>query len=179
MRDPTADFRHVFRDQKQLADQALAQVDDASFLTPLEGESDPLGVTVKHVGGNLRSRWRDFLTTDGEKPDRHRDREFELGPGDDRAALMALWEAGWGELFGALEELRADDWSAVVTIRGEPHTVLQATLRSLAHTSYHVGQIVKLARRAAGPAWQTLSIQRGGSEAFRKRPKKYLEGGNP
>ena len=167
--DPAAlweDLRHVFQSQKDLADRALAQVDDASFLTPLEGQIDPLGVTVKHVGGNLRSRWRDFLTTDGEKPDRHRDREFELAPDEDRAAVMAIWEAGWRELFGTLETLTAEDGSALVTIRGEPHTVTQAALRSLAHTSYHVGQIVQLARRAAGEAWQTLSIPRGGSGAF-------------
>jgi hypothetical protein len=169
----TADLRHVFEGQKTLADRALAQVDDASFFAAQPGEVDPLAVTVKHVGGNLRSRWRDFLTSDGEKPDRHRDGEFELNRDDDRGALMALWESGWSELFGTLDALRPEDWSATVTIRGEPHTVSLAALRSLAHTSYHVGQIVQLSKRALGESWQTLSIPRGGSEAFRRDPEPY------
>ena len=167
----TGDLRHAFEGQKALADRALAQVDDASFFARQEGEVDPLAVTVKHVGGNLRSRWRDFLTTDGEKPDRRRDSEFELGRDDDRASLMVLWENGWSELLGSLDALRPEDWSTPVTIRGEPHTVSQAILRGLAHTSYHVGQIVQLSKRAAGESWQTLSIPRGESEAFRKEPR--------
>jgi hypothetical protein len=170
---------HTFRYHKELAERALAQVDDERFLEPLEGEIDPLAVKVKHVGGNLRSRWRDFLESDGEKPDRRRDGEFELAPGEGRSAIMDLWERGWGELFGALESLRPADWSRRVAIRGELHTVPEAALRSLAHTSYHVGQIVQLARRAAGPAWKTLSIARGSSEAFRARPDDYLRPGAP
>ena len=171
----TGDIRHVFESQKALADRALAQVDDASFFARQPGEVDPLAVTVKHVGGNLRSRWRDFLTTDGEKPDRRRDSEFELGRDDDRATLMALWEAGWSELFETFDALRPEDWAKRITIRGEPHTVSQAALRSLAHTSYHVGQIVQLSKRAVGECWQTLSIPRGGSESFRQAPAPYLD----
>lgn len=158
------DLLQAFRSQKSFADGALAQVTDEVFLKPRVGELDPIGVTVKHVGGNLRSRWRDFLTTDGEKDDRNRDGEFELG-GDDRAAIMALWEAGWTILFDTLAELETADWSTTVTIRGESHSVSLAALRSLAHTSYHVGQIVQLAKRSAGSEWHTLSIPRAGSSA--------------
>jgi hypothetical protein len=159
------DLLQTFRSQKSCAEGALAQVPDEVFLAPRAGELDPIGVTVKHVGGNLRSRWRDFLTTDGEKDDRNRDGEFELG-GDDRAAIMALWEAGWSILFDTLAELETADWSSTVTIRGEPHSVSLAALRSLAHTSYHVGQIVQLAKRSAGADWRTLSIPRGDSGDF-------------
>ena len=172
----TAALRHTFRNQKQLAEKALAQVTDEQFLARQEAAIDPVAVTVKHVGGNLRSRWSEFLTTDGEKPDRNRDGEFALAEGEDRAAIMALWEAGWSELFGTLDALQPVDWSAQVTIRGEAHTVSEAALRSLAHTSYHVGQIVLLAKRAAGKRWGTLSIPRARSEAFRIRPARYLDG---
>jgi len=177
--DPSAlarDLLHCFRNQKDLADRALAQLSDAAFLAPGAGAVDPIAITVKHVGGNLRSRWRDFLTTDGEKPDRHRDTEFELAAGESRADVTALWEAGWAEVLGTLEGLAPADWTATVTIRGEPHSVAQAALRSLAHTSYHVGQIVQSAKAAAGDAWHTLSIPRHGSEAFRIRPAQYLDG---
>lgn len=157
------DLQQTFGYQKQLADRALSQITDEQFFAEQAAEVDPIAVTVKHVGGNLRSRWRDFLTTDGEKPDRNRDGEFELAPGDDREAILAIWEAGWQTLFETLAELESADWSSSVSIRTEPHTVSLAALRSLAHTSYHVGQIVQLCKRAAGPAWQTLSIPRGGS----------------
>jgi hypothetical protein len=120
---------------------------------------------VKHIGGNLRSRWTDFLTTDGEKPDRNRDGEFELAAGQTRAHVMAWWHGGWDALFGTLEALTPDDLLKRVTIRGEPHTVLQAINRSLAHAAYHVGQIVFLAKHLRSADWKTLSIprKRGGS----------------
>lgn len=170
---------HTLRYHKQLAEDALAQVTDAELLAPLPGEEDPIAVKLKHVGGNLRSRWREFLTSDGEKPDRHRDVEFELARGEGRAQVMELWERGWSELFGALEALRPEDFERVVTIRGEPHSVVQAAIRSLAHTCYHVGQIVQLAKRAAGSRWRTLSIPRGESERFRRaRPVDYLAPGD-
>lgn len=169
-----ATILHTFQSQRRLAERALAQVSDLDFLRRLEGEPEPLAIVVKHVGGNLRSRWRAFLTSDGEKPDRHRDREFELGPEDTRASIEALWTAGWSELTRTLEALSPADWERTVTIRGEPHSVTEAALRSLAHTSYHVGQIVRLARRCAGDAWQTLSIPKGDSEAFRLNPTSYL-----
>ena len=161
------DLLQTFRSQKSFADGALAQIPDEVFLAPREGELDPLGVTVKHVGGNLHSRWRDFLTTDGEKPDRNRDGEFEFTEGEDRAAVMATWESGWSTLFDTLAELETADWSTTVTIRGQPHSVSLAALRSLAHTSYHVGQIVHLAKRAAGASWHTLSIPRSDSSDSR------------
>ena len=170
----TRSVHFTFQSQRRLAERALAQVPDADFLTTLPGERDPLAIVVKHVGGNLRSRWRAFLTTDGEKPDRHRDREFELREGDTRSSLMELWEAGWAELDATFEALTPADWTRTITIRGEPHTVTEAALRSLAHTSYHVGQIVGIARRIAGDAWQTLSIPKGESEAFRLNPTAYL-----
>ena len=170
------DSLSVLRYYKSLADRAMAQVPEEHLFTPLDGEANSIAVTVKHIAGNMRSRWTDFLTTDGEKPDRHRDTEFELAAGESRADVTALWEAGWAEVLGTLEGLAPADWTATVTIRGEPHSVAQAALRSLAHTSYHVGQIVQSAKAAAGDAWHTLSIPRHGSEAFRIRPAQYLDG---
>ncbi|MFT5288125.1 MAG: hypothetical protein ACI8QS_001311 [Planctomycetota bacterium] len=171
----TATLLHTFRGQRTLAERALAQVPDGDFTRVLPGEIAPLAITVKHVGGNLRSRWREFLTTDGEKPDRHRDTEFELAAGDDRASIEALWNAGWGELMKTLEMLDPTDWDRTITIRGETHSVAEASLRSLAHTSYHVGQIVQMSRRIAGDTWQGLSIPRGQSEAFRQNPAPNLK----
>ena len=131
----------------------------------MDAESNSLALIVKHVANNLRSRWTDFYVTDGEKPDRHRDREFELEPDDTRAALMARWDAGWACL---LETLDRDDagrpGAAPCVIRSEPHTVTRAALRSLAHTASHVGQIVLLAKHVAGERWRSLSIPRGQSE---------------
>jgi len=123
-------------------------------------------VIVRHVAGNQRSRWRDFLTTDGEKADRNRDGEFEAPPVETRAALLAEWEEGWAILFSAVEPLGADDLERVVTIRGEPHSVLQAIQRQLAHYAQHVGQIVFLAKHWAGAEWKSLSIPRGKSKEF-------------
>ena len=149
---------HTFRYHKELAERALAQVDDARFLEPLEGEIDPLAVKVKHVGGNLCSRgWRDFLESDGEKPDRRRDGEFELGPGKGRSAIMDLWERGWSELFGALESLRPADWSRRVAIRGELHTVPQAALRKPERTRATTSARSLRSSRAAplsAPPWK-------------------------
>lgn len=151
-----------YRDQ---AERALAQMSDAAFFER-HGAVDPAAVLVKHVAGNLRSRWTDFLTSDGNKPDRNRDGEFELTEADTRAALMAAWADGWGRLEETLATLTPDDLARTVTIRAEPLSVVDAALRSLAHTASHVGQIVLLAKHAAGDEWQTLSIPRGGSAAF-------------
>ena len=156
----------LFRKQKQLADRAMAQVDDAAFFHALDAESNSIAIVVQHVAGNQRSRWRDFLTSDGEKPDRDRDSEFELRAGESRAALLARWEEGWTLLFAALSPLGESDLLREVTIRGEAHTVLQAIQRQLAHYSQHVGQIVLLARHWAGADWKTLSIPRGKSKEF-------------
>lgn len=160
------DYAVTFRKQKELAERALAQVDDAAFFAVLDAESNSLAVIVQHVAGNQRSRWRDFLTADGEKPDRNRDGEFELAPGATRADVMARWDEGWSLLFDALAGLAPDDLLRTVTIRGEPHSVLQAIDRQLVHYAQHAGQIVLLAKHWAGPAWRTLSIPRGRSRDF-------------
>lgn len=165
-RDVRDDTIAAFRYLQGLAEGALDQVDDDAFFQPLDDDANSLAIVVKHMGGNLRSRFTDFLTTDGEKSDRHRDREFERLPGDTRDSLMAAWRRGWGALYGALEPLTASDLERTVTIRAEPHTVVRALQRALGHAAYHVGQIVLLARHQCGPAWRTLSIPRGGSEAY-------------
>lgn len=164
MADPASalitDITENFSKQKQLADRALAQIDDAAFFSVLDRESNSIAVVVKHMAGNLRSRFTDFLTTDGEKPDRKRDTEFELGRAETRAELMAKWERGWEVLFDSLRALSHDDLARTVTVRGEGATVLQALLRALTHLSQHVGQIVLLAKHFAGAGWKTLSIPR-------------------
>ena len=152
-----------FRKYKSFADAALAQVDDAQFFAVLGPDENSLALILKHVSGNQRSRWTDFLTTDGEKPDRQRDEEFERRDADTRAALMARWEDGWRRLFAAVEPLTEADLLRTVTIRGEPHSVLQAVARQQTHYAYHVGQIVFLARHFAGASWKSLSIPRGRS----------------
>ena len=163
------DTLNEFRRYKDLADRALAQVSDGDFFATLDAESNSVAVIVKHLAGNWRSRWRDFLSTDGEKPDRRRDAEFMIETGDTRASLMARWEAGWQLLSGTMESLHPDDVGRTVTVRGEPHTVLQAISRQLGHVAYHVGQIVFLAKHFAGPRWETLSIPRGKSEQVNAR----------
>jgi uncharacterized damage-inducible protein DinB len=152
-----ADSLSVFRYYKKLAENAMAQVADEQLFIPLEGEANSIAITVKHMAGNMRSRWTDFLTTDGEKPDRNRDSEFEE-PAATREALMQAWEAGWAHVFGALEPLSDLDMGRAVTIRGEKHSVMQAVNRQIAHYSYHVGQIVLLAKHFAGDRWQSLTI---------------------
>jgi uncharacterized damage-inducible protein DinB len=158
-----------YRDQKSLADRALAQVpDDAFFHEPASG-ANSLAVIVKHLTGNLRSRWKDLLTTDGEKPDRNRDAEFETGATDSRDSALAAWEAAWRTLFDSLSSLDDADMGKTVVIRGEPHSVIQAIGRNLTHTAQHVGQIVYVAKLLSGDAWKTLSIPRGASEQFTRR----------
>ncbi len=155
-----------FRMVRGLADRALAQVEAAWwFEGPGPGENS-IAVVMKHLSGNMRSRWTEFLTTDGEKPDRNRDGEFEIGPADTVEALRARWEEGWALLFRTLDGLSEDDLVRVVAIRGEPHTVLQAVSRQMTHYAYHVGQVVLLARHLAGPGWKSLSIPRGRSKDF-------------
>ncbi len=151
------------RKYKGLAERAMAQVSDEQFFQALDAETNSIAIVVKHMSGNMRSRWTEFLTTDGEKPDRHRDREFELEEGDTRARLLARWEAGWERALEAISALGWRDLEKRVTIRGEPHTVVQAINRQLTHYAYHVGQIVLIARHIAGPDWQWLSVPRGKS----------------
>lgn len=156
-----------FRSTKKLADRAIAQVSDEEFFQTLDPESNSIAITMKHVAGNLRSRWRDFLTSDGEKPDRMRDTEFELYEAEDgRAEITARWEEGWDILFDVINSLTPDDLMRTITIRTEPHTVVQAIHRQLTHYSYHVGAIVQVAKHLRGAAWQTLSVARGASENY-------------
>lgn len=159
----------VFAQYKKLADGALAQVNDDDFFRVVSPESNSLAVIVKHLGGNLRSRWTDFPSSDGEKPWRNRDAEFEIQPGDTRASLAENWEAGWRALLDSLSSLNEADLVRPVTIRGERHSVLQAINRSLAHTVQHVGQIVFLAKQLTCTGWKTLSIPRGKSAEFAAR----------
>ncbi|WP_123039785.1 DUF1572 family protein [Cohnella candidum] len=154
-----------FRAMKKLGEGALAQLDDESVGWAPDGESNSAAVIVKHMAGNMISRWTDFLTSDGEKPSRKRDDEFI----DDVSGLqevMALWESGWGVLFEALEPLRPEDLLREVTIRGQPHTVLQAIHRQISHYAYHVGQLVYAAKARKSGEWKSLSIPRGQSAGF-------------
>ena len=162
------DSLSVLRYYKGLGERAIAQVPDDHLFTPLDGEANSIAVTVKHIAGNMRSRWTDFLTTDGEKPDRNRDSEF-IDPPETRAALMELWEDGWSRLFSAVEPLTDQDLTRTVTIRSEPHSVMQAMNRQLAHYAYHVGQIVLLAKHLTGSNWTSLTIPRNQSGAFNQR----------
>lgn len=161
-----AEIERRFRAYRALAEGALEQVDDAAFFAALDDEANAVAVLVKHLAGNFRSRWTDFLTADGDKPDRHRDTEFVLTDEDTRDALMARWDEGWRRLFDTLAALPPEDLTRTVTIRGEPHTVTDALLRALAHTAYHVGQLVLLAKHYAGSEWMSLSIPRGQSEQY-------------
>ena len=158
----------VFRYYKKLAERAMDQVSDDQLFVALDAEANSIAVVVKHMAGNMRSRWTDFLTTDGEKPDRHRDTEFENPPAT-RQALLDLWEEGWARLFEALEPLSEADLGRVVTIRGESHSVMQAINRQLAHYPHHVGQIVLLSRHFACDHWQSLSVPRSQSAEFNRR----------
>lgn len=164
-----SESRRVARQYRELAERALAQVDDPGFFAELDDDANSLAVVVKHMGGNLRSRWREFLTTDGEKPDRKRDGEFVVGAEDSRERLMALWQEGWGHFLGTLDALTPADVGRTVTIRSEPHTVFEAVQRALAHAAYHAGQIVQLARHYRRGPWQSLSIPRGASAEFELR----------
>lgn len=154
-----------FRSYKKLAERALAQISDEEFFQAIDEESNSLAVIVKHIAGNQRSRWRDFLTSDGEKADRNRDTEFELMT-ETRESLMGFWETGWQFLFDALEPLTVADFARTVTIRGEPHTIVEAVNRQLTHYAYHIGQITFLAKHFRAHNWQTLSVPRGRSSQF-------------
>jgi hypothetical protein len=161
-----SDMRAQFARLRSSAERAMAQVGDGDFARLLDGENNSIAITVKHVSGNLRSRCTDFLTSDGEKPDRDRDGEFELRPEDTRMRLLRDWAQAWDLLAGTVASLTPDDLGRTVTIRAEPHTVGQALNRHLSHLAYHVGQIVLLARHWVGADWQTLTIPRGQSRTF-------------
>jgi hypothetical protein len=150
------DVIREFANQRSLAERAAAQLTDQDFFRTTSDEANSVAIIMKHVGGNLRSRWTDFLTTDGEKPDRNRDGEFEIS--DTRESIMKTWADGFDTLNRTLSSLNARDMLETVTIRGEPHTVIRAMNRNLAHTAHHAGQIVLLAKQWRGAEWQTLSI---------------------
>jgi hypothetical protein len=158
--DWLVDVRVQFERMKRLAEGALAQAGDDQLNVALDAESNSLAVIAKHMAGNLRSRFTDFLTTDGEKPDRNRDGEFEMAGPVARQLVMEDWERGWQVLFGALDGLTPADLRREVVIRGERHTVVQALNRQLTHHSYHVGQIVFLAKHLRSDRWKTLSLPR-------------------
>jgi uncharacterized damage-inducible protein DinB len=158
----------LFRQYKSLAECALAQVSDEQLTAVLDDESNSIATVVKHLAGNMRSRWTDFLTSDGEKPSRKRDTEFTDPPAT-REALLAMWEEGWKCVFDTLESLSDNDLARTITIRGEAHSVMQAINRQVAHYSYHCGQIVLLAKHYGHEHWQALTVPRGKSEDFNRR----------
>jgi len=162
------DALSLFRYYRKLGEGAMEQVTDEQLFVTLDEEMNSIAIIVKHMAGNMRSRWTDFLTSDGEKVDRKRDTEFVQPPGV-RAELMQLWNEGWGAVFGALEPLSDADLERKVTIRGEPHSVLQAINRQIAHYAYHCGQIVFLAKHFKASEWKSLSVPRNQSGEFNRR----------
>jgi hypothetical protein len=159
--------RRQFRGHKRMAESAMAQLSDHDFFVTLDPEANSVAILVKHLAGNMRSRFTDFLTSDGEKPDRFRDREFELGAGTSRADVMKWWEEGWNCVLAAIDSLKPEDVMGTVTVRSQPHTVLQAINRQIAHYAQHIGQIVFLCKHLRAAEWKTLSIPRGKSEEFK------------
>ncbi len=157
-----------YRQHKQKAENALAQIAPEDWFRKIDQDANSLADLVRHLSGNLRSRWKNFLTSDGEKPDRHRDVEFETLPSESTGHLMARWESAWEIAFGEMNSLQPEDLSRTVVIRSETHTVPQAILRNLTHCAYHVGQIVLLTKHFAGSGWQTLSVPRGQSESYNR-----------
>lgn len=163
------EVRRQLRGHKRLGEGAIAQLQDAELFVELDPESNSVAILVKHLAGNMRSRFTDFLTTDGEKPDRHRDWEFELAANTTRDEVMRWWEQGWGCVLAALDSLTPEALLRTVHIREEPLTVLQALNRALAHYAFHVGQIVFLAKHLRSREWKTLSVPRGESEEFNRK----------
>lgn len=166
-----ADVLQRFRDYKTLAERACAQISDEDFFAMLDPWSNSIAVNLKHMAGNMLSRWTDFLHSDGEKPERDRDIEFVMLPGTTRPEMIAYWERGWRCVFDAVEPLKADDLLRTITIRGQEHTVMQAINRQVAHYAYHVGQIVYLAKHFKSSDWQSLSVPQNQSAEFNA----YLE----
>jgi hypothetical protein len=158
----------LFGYYKKLGERAMEQVSDQQLFEVLDEEMNSIAIIVKHMAGNMRSRWTDFLTTDGEKPDRNRDTEF-VDPPDTREGVLKVWEQGWDYVFTALKPLGDKDLGRQVTIRGEAHSVMQAVNRQLAHYAYHCGQIVFLAKHFQSAAWKSLSVPRNKSSEFNRR----------
>ena len=162
------DMLSLFHFYKKLAEDAIEQVTDDQLFVRLDEEMNSIGIIMKHMAGNMRSRWTDFLTTDGEKPNRNRDTEF-VEPPDSRAGLLRLWNQGWQQVFDSLEPLSDRDLERKVVIRGEPHSVMQAINRQIAHYAYHCGQIVFLAKHFRASEWKSLSIPRNQSAEFNRK----------
>src|SRR4051812_42547867 len=158
-----------FRGHKRMGEGAMVQLSDQQLFVTIDPEANSVAIIIKHLAGNMRSRFTDFLTTDGEKPERHRDQEFEINERSTRAEVMHWWEAGWACVFSALDGVGPDQVMRTVMIRQEPHTVLQAINRQLAHYAYHIGQIVFLAKHFRSTNWRSLSVPRGKSEEFNAR----------
>jgi hypothetical protein len=156
-----------FRGHKRMGEAAMSQLDDKDFVVTIDPESNSIAALVQHIAGNARSRFTDFLASDGEKPDRFRDREFEVSATKTREEVLGSWEQAWSLVFSALDSLHPEDMLRTVTIRQEPHTVMQALNRALAHYAQHIGQIVFLAKHLRSSEWQTLSIPRGRSEDYK------------
>jgi len=162
-----SDASRSFESYKRLGEKAIEQVSDEEFFRVLDDKSNSIAVIVKHVAGNLRSRWTDFLSSDGEKPDRNRDTEFEL-MGETRASLMESWEAGWQILFDSIEPLSVEDFDKKIEIRGEEHTIAEALNRQMTHYAYHIGQITFLAKHFRSAEWSSLSVPRNKSDEFNR-----------
>ncbi|HLM01153.1 MAG TPA: DUF1572 family protein [Pyrinomonadaceae bacterium] len=177
LRDVLDEAVATFRGQKKLAEGAIEQVSDEEFFKLIDPEANSIAAIVKHLGGNLRSRWMQFLTTDGEKPDRNRDSEF-VTENDTREGLMRVWENGWQALFQALESLTTEDLGKIVKIRTEDFTVVKAIYRALSHAGQHVGQITLLAKHFRAHDWKTLSIPKNQSEEFRQFMSNLEDKGN-
>ncbi len=160
-----SDAVQSFRNYKKMAERAIEQESDTEFFALIDDEANSIAVIAKHIAGNLNSRWRDFLTSDGEKDDRNRDTEFDLID-DTRESLMQFWERGWQTLFDAIEPMTVDDFTRTVPIRGEPHTIVEAINRQLTHYSYHIGQIVLLAKHFKSTDWKALSVPKNRSAEF-------------
>jgi hypothetical protein len=173
------EMKRQFRGHKRMGEAAMAQLDERDFLVALDPQSNSVAMLVKHISGNARSRFTDFLSSDGEKPDRFRDREFEVPESTTRAEVMRWWEQAWTHVFSTLDMLQPQDVQRTVTIRGEPHTVMQALNRALAHYAQHIGQIVFLAKHLRSEQWQTLSIPRGKSGDYKASSPKTHAGGPP
>jgi len=171
------EIRRQLRGHRRMGEAAMAQLEDKDFFVAIDAEANSIAMLVKHIAGNARSRFSDFLTTDGEKPDRFRDREFEISMTTSRSEVMRWWEEGWAIVFAALDSLKPEDVLRTVTIRQEPHTVLQALNRALGHYAQHIGQIVFLAKHLRSAEWKSLSIPRGKSEEYKTAAPKTHQAG--
>jgi len=171
------EIKRQLRGHKRMGEAAMAQLEDKDFFVTLDPESNSIAALVKHIAGNARSRFTDFLTSDGEKPDRFRDQEFDVSAKTTREEILRWWEQGWSHVFSALDSLKPEDVHRMVTIRQEPHTVMQALNRALAHYAQHIGQIVFLAKHLRSAQSRTLSIPRGKSEDYKSAsPKTHTRG---